>query len=226
MAMDHAGDTLYAGTANGSLLWWRLGDDRVIDHDIVPAFVDKRAVTCMRLLLGDVTLVVGDAQGRVSNWFFVRPESDPAAAALRPGSSSRSPAARREEEVDPRPLACQPHAAGSTTSPLRRATVPCWSATPRAVATMDYTTSQRQLATLEGVKRLAFPPRGDVVLTLAGDRAAGMAHRRQFVRPGRRRRCTPRSVGSRFAGESGTKAITPRSSPGNRPAAPTTMNRN
>ena len=76
LTMDHAGGTLYAGTENGLLLWWRLGEDKVINHDVVPPFFEKRAITCLQLMLGDVTLVVGDAAGSVTNWFFVVPESE------------------------------------------------------------------------------------------------------------------------------------------------------
>ena len=36
ITLDRSGTMLYAGTASGSILWWRLSDERVVDHDIVP----------------------------------------------------------------------------------------------------------------------------------------------------------------------------------------------
>ena len=55
------------------LLWWRLGEERVVDHDDVPPMAEKRPLPRLQLLIGDVTLVVGDAGGDVTNWFFVVP---------------------------------------------------------------------------------------------------------------------------------------------------------
>ena len=37
----------------------------------MPAFRDKRAITSLGVLLGDVSLAVGDAQGQLTTWFFV-----------------------------------------------------------------------------------------------------------------------------------------------------------
>src|SRR5208283_3885679 len=62
--------------AGGSILWWRLSDEQVIDHDIVPPSLEKHAITSLELMLGDVTLVAGDAGGGVTNWFFVTPASE------------------------------------------------------------------------------------------------------------------------------------------------------
>ena len=42
-----------------------------------------------------------------------------------------------------------------------------------SVATMDYTTSERQLLALRDVAKIAFTSRGDVVAGLAGDRLKG-----------------------------------------------------
>ena len=53
-----------------------LSDERVVDHDVVPPSLDKHAITSLELMLGDVTLVAGDAAGGVTNWFFVKPASE------------------------------------------------------------------------------------------------------------------------------------------------------
>ena len=72
IALDRAGTTLYAGTSDGALLWWQLDEDgNVAKQEVTPAFHDKRAITSLGLLLGDVSLAVGDAQGELTTWFFV-----------------------------------------------------------------------------------------------------------------------------------------------------------
>ena len=182
LAMDRAGSTLYAGTDNGSLLWWRLGERTVIDHDVVPPFLDKQAITSLQLMLGDVTLVAGDAAGGVTNWFFVVPESErnksagpkssgaAAVAKVRGNGRAEFPAARKEVKKLTFIRSLESHAAGIQAivpSPRNRSLLV---RDASGVATMDYTTSQRLLDVFRGVDRLAFTSRGDVVLALAGDR--------------------------------------------------------
>ncbi len=77
IALSHDGKWLYAGTAGGSLLWWELGDDKWIDHNVAPPSRDKTPITSLALMLGDITLVAGDAAGNVTNWFFVNAVTDP-----------------------------------------------------------------------------------------------------------------------------------------------------
>ena len=45
-----------------------------------------------------------------------------------------------------------------------------------SVATMDYTTSQRQLLTLRDISKIAFTSRGDVVAGLVGGQTQGLAN--------------------------------------------------
>ncbi len=92
IALDRSGTMLYAGTASGSILWWRLSDTQVVDHDLVPPSLEKQAITSLGLMLGDVTLVVGNAGGEVTNWFFVTPASEleKKPAANRPSMRKRS----------------------------------------------------------------------------------------------------------------------------------------
>lgn len=73
LALDRAGTTLYAGTDQGTLLRWDLsepGEAALLDR--LPAFPDRRAITALTLIFGDVSLAVGDAKGGVSTWFAVR----------------------------------------------------------------------------------------------------------------------------------------------------------
>jgi phosphate transport system permease protein len=179
LTMDHAGGTLYAGTENGLLLWWRLGEDKVINHDVVPPFFEKRAITCLQLMLGDVTLVVGDAAGSVTNWFFVVPESErnktdgasaPATAVAKARGNASPQASPAKKEIKKLTLvrSLESHAAGIQSivpSPRNRALLV---RDASGVATMDFTTSERRLKTFHGVDQLAFSSRGDIVLALAG----------------------------------------------------------
>ncbi len=74
LVLDHPGAALYAGTAQGSLLHWELGDDtppRLTNH--VSTRNDNAAVTALALVFGDISLAVGDEKGHLSTWFPVRP---------------------------------------------------------------------------------------------------------------------------------------------------------
>ena len=118
--------------SDGALLWWRLGDDgQVIDHEAIPAFADKRAMTAMSLLLGDVSLAVGDADGGLTTWFFVR-GGDGKSRKLRQIHTLRSHAAAVEQIV-----------------PSRR-NKGMLSFDHDGAAAMDYMTSERHLASLGG----------------------------------------------------------------------------
>ncbi len=182
LAIDCAGGMVYAGTDKGLLTWWQLHEDRVISHDIVPPFLDQRPITSMQLLIGDVTLVVGDAAGNVTNWFFVVPKSE------RKSKNHSSPKAM-EATASATDIASGKGKLIAATKEVKKLTlvrtldshvtgirniVP----SPRnhsllvrdesGFATMDYTTSERRLTTFKGVDQLAFSSRGDVVLALAG----------------------------------------------------------
>jgi phosphate transport system permease protein len=77
LALDRVGNTLYAGTDQGTLLRWDLsepGEAELLDR--LPAFPDRRAITALTLIFGDVSLAVGDAKGGVSTWFAVRVSED------------------------------------------------------------------------------------------------------------------------------------------------------
>lgn len=72
MTMDHEGATLYAGTDDGRLIRWRFDDyGKITDREVVRAFSDGRAVTALAMLLGDASLVVGDAGGGITIWSSV-----------------------------------------------------------------------------------------------------------------------------------------------------------
>ncbi|MGW8255858.1 MAG: ABC transporter permease subunit [Thermoguttaceae bacterium] len=76
LTMDRSGKTLYAGTSNGCLLRWELGEEGKIDYrEVVRAFRDDRAITSLAMLFGDVSLAVGDEKGELTTWFEIRNEN-------------------------------------------------------------------------------------------------------------------------------------------------------
>ena len=127
IAMSSDGRVLYAGTAAGSLLWWKLEDDRVVDRDVVPPSLKKSPITSLRLMLGDITLVAGDADGNVTNWFFVKSESDQA----KKTSGAQGMVKESKKLTFIRTL--RRTAPRSAKSPPRRATARCLSATQAAL---------------------------------------------------------------------------------------------
>ena len=168
ITLDHSGTMLYAGTASGSILWWRLSDTQVVDRDIVPPLAQKQAITALDLMIGDVTLVAGDAGGGVTNWFFVTPASE---SQKKPAANT--PSMKKEVKKLTYIRALRSHEAAiraMAPSPRNHALLVADAAN---VATMDYTTSQRQLLTLHDVAKMAFTPRGDIVAGLVGDQLRG-----------------------------------------------------
>ncbi len=73
VAVDTKGHYLYAGTDNGTLLRWDIsepGQIRILDS--VLASEAHKAITSLVLLLGDVSVAVGDAGGTLTTWFPVK----------------------------------------------------------------------------------------------------------------------------------------------------------
>ena len=76
LSMDRDGNTLYGGTKDGILARWQLKEDGAVGpREIARAFPDRRAITALALVLGDVSLAVGDARGGLSTWFPVKAET-------------------------------------------------------------------------------------------------------------------------------------------------------
>jgi len=164
IAMSNDGKWLYAGTAGGSLLWWELGDERPIDHDVVPPLHDQLPITSLQLMLGDITLVAGDAGGNVTNWFFVKAAPERKAQS----ATGRNMVKEAKKLAYIRSLAPHHAAIGQIVpSPRNRAVL---IGDGDRVTSLDYTTSERRLLTLESVASAAFTNRGDIIVGLAGDR--------------------------------------------------------
>lgn len=76
LALSSDGLQLYAGTEHGELLRWDLADIEAPELvDQLQAFNDRRAITALSMVFGDVSLAVGDEQGGISTWFPVRNDS-------------------------------------------------------------------------------------------------------------------------------------------------------
>ncbi len=71
LVVDAARRNLYGGGRDGSVLWWNLAEDQS-RPDVASA--GSAAITKLSLLIGDRSLVVGDAEGALSVWFQVRQE--------------------------------------------------------------------------------------------------------------------------------------------------------
>ncbi|MBI5485004.1 MAG: ABC transporter permease subunit [Deltaproteobacteria bacterium] len=73
LAVDSKGHYLYAGTDKGWLLRWDIsepGQARLLES--VPASENGQAITSLALVLGDVSLAVGDSGGALITWFPVK----------------------------------------------------------------------------------------------------------------------------------------------------------
>lgn len=149
IAMDQAGRRLFAGTGNGCLLWWRLDDDgKIVYREVVPAFRDKRAITALAMVFGDVALAVGDEQGRVTSWFEVGT-----------GGSRRLRLVHRLS---------QHRGAVAEIIPSQRNKA-LMSRGENGTVHLDYTTSKRRLVALgadEPVRAVGYAPRGNAAIAL------------------------------------------------------------
>ncbi|NIQ93084.1 MAG: ABC transporter permease, partial [Desulfuromonadales bacterium] len=76
LTLDGDGAFLYAGTGQGVLLRWSLeepGEAELLDR--MQAFDDQRRITSLAMVLGDISLAVGDEQGNLTTWFPAPKES-------------------------------------------------------------------------------------------------------------------------------------------------------
>lgn len=73
VALDGNMRNLYLGSDDGKIYHWRVASDQQPQFvSVVRANGDGAAVTALDFLIGDRSLLAGDARGRVSIWFLVR----------------------------------------------------------------------------------------------------------------------------------------------------------
>jgi phosphate transport system permease protein len=73
LTIDAKGHYLYLGTDSGTLQRWDISEEnqpRLLDT--VPASREHQAITSLALVLGDISVAVGDASGALSTWFPVK----------------------------------------------------------------------------------------------------------------------------------------------------------
>jgi phosphate transport system permease protein len=153
LALDNSGRTAYAGTTNGCLLTWQIDDQgTLVRWETIPAFRDGRAITALALLLGDVTLAVGDGRGGLSTWLPRR---------YTPDAGRKLMAART-----------WPDGGGPVQTVLASGRSKSLLAMAGGTARLYHATSGRQLLTVGGdqpLKRIAWNARGDAALGLSAD---------------------------------------------------------
>ncbi|MCZ7649861.1 MAG: hypothetical protein M5U13_01350 [Thermoanaerobaculia bacterium] len=197
LVLDHQVRNLFGGTANGDLVWWPVEDGRLGPPQAFPA--GSSAVTALTLLIGDRTLVAGQADGTISVWFLVR-QADESFQLTRirdfPGSGRRS-----------------------RSSPPRSATAPSSPSTRRASSA----STSRPRTALSGAARCRSgrppPPPSPRRRTAPSSPPAAASPRSRSATPTRRSRRT------RSSPASGTRATSSPSTPGSPPAARTTSSR-
>ncbi|HIJ88555.1 MAG TPA: ABC transporter permease subunit [Desulfuromonadales bacterium] len=73
VTVDAKGHYLYAGTDTGWLLRWDISEAGTIKLlESTPASDNHKAITSLTLVLGDVSLAVGDAGGALTTWFPIK----------------------------------------------------------------------------------------------------------------------------------------------------------
>jgi phosphate transport system permease protein len=153
IAMDGEGGTLYAGTRAGQLARWQFDEQgNLKSAERFTAFPDRRAITALAMVFGDVSLAVGDECGGLSTWFPVRHDGK----ALLTRVHTLAPHASAVREILPS---------------LRSKSL--LSLAEDGSLHLDHVTSQRHLLSLDVSAvpcRIGFAPRGNGFVTLTDDR--------------------------------------------------------
>ncbi|MFA4945076.1 MAG: ABC transporter permease subunit [Lentisphaeria bacterium] len=148
--VNQSGSALYAGTADGRLLHWEIDDDGVRLVEQLQAFLDRRAITALGLVFGDLSLAVGDDRGEVSTWTPI--------PLYGPGSEKRLILVHR----------LQPHAAPVTAFRFTVHDKGIVSLAADGTANLGHMTSERHLLALP-----ANPPLTGLQLSAKGDTFCG-----------------------------------------------------
>ena len=73
LTLTKSGEKLFAGTDQGEILRWDLSDiENPVLDEVTQAFADRRKITALNMVFGDVSLSVGDSSGALTTWFTVR----------------------------------------------------------------------------------------------------------------------------------------------------------
>jgi len=130
---------------------WLLDEKgEVAQREVVRAFPDGRAITALALVLGDVSLAVGDAKGELSVWS--------------PGHADGTRKLRLAHQLRPHESAVREIVPSGRNKSIL-------SLSDAGVVHLDHMTSERQLLTLtpepgRSLRQVALGPRGDTLLGL------------------------------------------------------------
>ncbi len=155
LTLDSNGSALYAGTEDGRLLRWDLsepGSPELLDD--LQAFEDGRAITALAMVLGDISLAVGDAEGDVTTWFPVRGENG--------GSEKHLTGIHKLGTHNSPVVALLPSLRDKSVLSLDQ----------NGTLFLDHMTSERHLLTLENllpINAMAISSRGNGILGLDSD---------------------------------------------------------
>jgi phosphate transport system permease protein len=156
LAVRSDGRRLYVGTRSGMLHRFELGDEPRHAESVRVAPVGE-AVTALSFLLGDRTLVVGDATGAVSAWLLVRDEE--------------SAEGWRSERAH----VFEPHPAAVTTIAVSARGKSFLTGDARGGVRLRHSTSEQTLLRFEGtgepIVALHFAARGDGAVAVSRDGA-------------------------------------------------------
>lgn len=83
MAVNREGDTLFVGTEQGHLDRWKFDDQGELLLHESTMLPESSPVTAMTMVFGDVSVAVGDEEGRITTWAPVRTEESGESQSLR-----------------------------------------------------------------------------------------------------------------------------------------------
>jgi phosphate transport system permease protein len=161
VAVDGLLENLYVGTSDGRLIHFELPEGEAPSRvAVVQAVPSGEVITTLGFLIGDRSLVVGDAAGGVNVWFRVRDETAPTDWRLR--------------KIHP----LQSHAAAVTAVAVSARNKGLLSADESGAVFVQFATTERTLATAdvasEPLLRLAFAPKANGFLGV--DRSGRLHH--------------------------------------------------
>ena len=153
--LDAKGSTLYAGTSDGVVARWDLSDaENPAFVERTPTFPDRAPINALALVLGEESLVVGDARGRLTTW-----------------SETRSGSGAKKLHLI---HTLRPHNAPIEALAPAPRTKAIASLDSRGAIHVDHVTSERRLFTMAPARdraaAFAISPRGDGMVIVDGRR--------------------------------------------------------
>ncbi|MGQ0794064.1 MAG: ABC transporter permease subunit [Deltaproteobacteria bacterium] len=155
IALDEFMDNLYVGVADGRIFRWDLKDKSAPKlAESTEASANKTPITALGFILGDRSLIVGDASGGVSIWFQIEDKTSPTGRRL---VKAHTLSSHKSEVVA---VAASPRDRGLLTADAEGNLI------------LHYSTAERKLLEIQGdgraIKALAFAPKANGALAVDG----------------------------------------------------------